>query len=347
MKIKKMLIPIILIICLAILSCSSKKEEEPREEIIPVKIAKVVKSEISIPIHTSGRLKSQKEVKLSFKTGGIVSKIFVNDGDQIKSGQVLAKLNLEEIESQVNQAKINYEKTLRDYKRVESLYKDSVVTLEQFQNIKSALDAANSSLNIAKFNLSYSTIISPFDGKVYKKLVEENEIVSPGMPIFVIGSDEEGWLVLCGVTDNDIAKLKIGNEAKVKFDTYNQSFNAKLTKIAASANPMNGLFDIELKILDNKEQFVSGMIASVDIFNQDKNLMIEIPIQAVVEANGGKGYAFTVDKSNNSAKKVEIEIVDIHDKNVIVNLKDDSVKDVVTDGVEFLNDGSTIKIISK
>ncbi len=345
MKVKNLFLAIIIGFSLTILSCSNDNEEQTQDEIIPVKIANVIEKEISIPVHTSGILKSKKEVKLSFKTGGIVAKIYVSDGSEIKRGEVLAKLNLEEIESQVNQAKINYEKTLRDFNRMESLYKDSVITLEQFQNIKSALDAATASLNIAKFNLDYSTITSPFNGKVYKKLVEENEIVSPGMPVLIVGSDNEGWQVLCGVTDNDIIKLKIGNKAKVKFDSYPNSFKAKLTKLAASANPMNGLFEIELTLSQSDKEFVSGLFSSVDIFNSNKSLAEEIPIQALVDANGGKGYLFTPDSQSNSAKKVEVEIMEINDESVIVNTGKNSIKNVITEGVEFLNDGSKIKII--
>ena len=105
-----------------------------------------------------GKLASKEELKLSFKTGGIISEIFVDEGQTVKKGQVLAKLNLSEIQAQVNQAILGLDKAERDYRRANNLYKDSVVTLEQLQNTTTALDIAKSNVKIAEFNLQFSTI---------------------------------------------------------------------------------------------------------------------------------------------------------------------------------------------
>ncbi|MCB9206484.1 MAG: efflux RND transporter periplasmic adaptor subunit [Ignavibacteriales bacterium] len=337
----KILIAIIAVIFLA--NCSDNNNEDKVEEAINVKIVPIEEVSYAKIIHSSGRLKSAKEVKLAFKTGGIIQKIFVSDGEKIRKGQILAKLNLEEIESQVNQAKVNYEKSLRDFDRVESLYKDSVVTLEQFQNAKSGLDAAESSLNIAKFNLNYSTITSPFNGKVYKRLVEENEMVSPGMPIFMVGAAENQWQIGCGLTDKDIAKIQLGDKAKIKFDNYDQKISAKVSEIAASANPINGLFEIELTLDSQKNNLVSGLIASVDISTSENQTYLKIPIQALVDANENSGYVFVPESNNSKAKKAEVKIVEILGESVLVN-SEEKISQVTTDGVEFLRDSSAIKI---
>ncbi|MFZ1292194.1 MAG: efflux RND transporter periplasmic adaptor subunit [Melioribacteraceae bacterium] len=333
----------IIIAALFISNCSEKKEEKKSEEIIPVKITKIIEEEISLPIHTSGRLKSDKEVTLSFKTGGIVSKIFVEEGQVVKAGQILAKLKLDEIEAQFNQAKINYEKILRDFTRVENLYKDSVVTLEQFQNVKSGLDAASSTLIIAKFNLNYSTIIAPFSGKIYKKIINENEMVGPGTPIFIMGSEETSWKIICGITDNDLPKFKIGDKAKITFDSQTENYIANISKIAGAANPMNGLFEIELTIKNNYKNLVSGMIASVDIFSSDKYYLKKIPIKSLIEIDGNLGYIFYI--KNNIANKKEVEVVEILENGVLVKLNDNEITEIVTEGIEYLNENSKVKIV--
>ena len=327
-----------------IASCSDKNKEVQKDEIISVKAIPVEEVVYSAKIHSSGRLKSEKEAKLSFKTGGIIQKIFVKDGEKISKGQILAKLNLEEIESQVNQAKINYEKSLRDFNRVESLYKDSVVTLEQFQNVKSALDAASSGFDIAKFNLSFSTIISPFNGKVYKKLVEENEIVSPGMPIFMVGSDESQWQITCGLTDRDISKIKLGDKAIIKFDNYDEEFSAGVSEIAASANPMNGLFEVNLDLDARKNNFASGLIGTIDIVTSEKQTFLKIPIQSLVEADGNSGFVFVPNENHSSVKKMKVKISEILGEFVLIK-SENRIIQIVTDGVEYLKDGDAIKVV--
>ncbi len=133
-------------------SCSNTEASVQNKEDkgIPVQVAKLAKEKVSLPIHVSGNISASKESRLSFKTGGIIESIYVDDGDQVKKGQVLAKLNLREIQEQVNQAVIGLEKAQRDYERVYNLYSDTVATLEQYQNAKSALDIANTNLNIAE-----------------------------------------------------------------------------------------------------------------------------------------------------------------------------------------------------
>ena len=175
MKYKHIFIPAVLMI---IASCGdkSKKESDTRENLIKVKAAEVVEKNIVFPIHSSGRLSAKTEQKLSFKTGGIINKIFVDEGQSVRKGQLLAELNLSEIRARVNLAEQALGKAERDFNRTGNLFKDSVVTLEQLQNAETALEVAKSNLEIARFNLKYSTIVAPSQGKILRRLMEENEV---------------------------------------------------------------------------------------------------------------------------------------------------------------------------
>ena len=87
-----------------------------------VKVIEISPESVSIPVRSSGILLSSEELKLSFKTGGIVSRIPVREGDRVKKGQSIAFLNLSEINAQVSLAVNGYEKALRDFNRVKNLY---------------------------------------------------------------------------------------------------------------------------------------------------------------------------------------------------------------------------------
>jgi RND family efflux transporter MFP subunit len=159
---------------LILFSCSNKSEDVKSNvptDVIPVKVLELQSSNVKREISSSGQFTTEDETLLSFKTGGIINKIYVKEGDQIQKGQILATLDLTEINAQVNQAQIGFEKAQRDFKRAENLYRDSVASIEQFQNAKSALDFAQQQLNAAKFNLTYSEIRSITDGVVLKKIM--------------------------------------------------------------------------------------------------------------------------------------------------------------------------------
>ena len=156
-------------------SCSEKKEVEvvPTPP-VPVRLVQVVEEEIPRVVRACGVIASSKQMKLSFKTGGIVKRISVEEGDRVKKGQVLAELNLTEIEARFSQAETAYEKAERDLKRIRNLYRDSVVTNEQFQDANSFFENASAELKIASYNLSHSSIKAPSEGVILKRLVEEN-----------------------------------------------------------------------------------------------------------------------------------------------------------------------------
>jgi len=344
----KKIIVIFSLLLIVLTSCNSKEEKTEIEKSIPVRIVKVESKEISIPIHSSGKLSSQSESKLSFITGGIVKQLFVDEGQSIKKGQILAKLELNEIQAKVNKAQAGYHKAERDLQRIEALYKDSVVTLEQLQNVRTGLNVAKSNMEIANFNLAHSQIIAPSNGKVLKRFVEENELVGPGAPIFVFGSTSNSWIIRVGLTDKDVVKIKYNNKAKIKIDALpNQSFNALVTEIASAANPYNGTYEVELTIKSDSKYLLSGLVAYAEIFPASLGKAMTIPVEALVNADNQKGSVFVPIENYTRAKKINIEIAGIVNDDVIVKKGLDNVEEVITDGVEYLTDGEKIKRVEK
>ncbi len=339
---------LIFIICMLVVFWSCNKVEEKQiEKNIPITLTKVEKKEISIPIITSGKVSAQLETILSFKTGGIVKNIFVNEGEKVKKGQILACLDLSEINAKVSQANEALKKVERDFERVNSLYKDSVVTLEQFQNSKTALNVAKSNYEIAEFNLSYSKIKAPANGRILRQFVEENQLVSPGTPIIQFGKTSDNWITKIGVSDKNVSKINLGDKAEIKLDSYpNDIIVGDVTEIASSANPISGTYEIEISFKTDLK-VLSGMIAEVKIFTSKKKFGYLVPISAIVEAEYNKASLFILSKDRNSAKKIDIELGEIIEDKVLVNSQNFELDEIILSGVEYLANGTAIKIIDK
>ncbi|HKK62129.1 MAG TPA: efflux RND transporter periplasmic adaptor subunit, partial [Bacteroidales bacterium] len=194
---KKNKVVLSILICLFLLSgCDSPtKETTVAENVSYVKTAKATPIVISIPIRATGKLATRTEMKLSFKTGGILEELNVKEGQQVSKGMLLATLDLSEIDARVKQTATSYEKAKRDYQRAQNLYQDSVVTLETVQNAKSAYDIAIAEKEIAEFNHRHSRIKAPADGKIQKVLLEVNEISAPGHPVILFATTENDWVV--------------------------------------------------------------------------------------------------------------------------------------------------------
>jgi len=343
MNIRKYGFIFLAVISLAVMNCQSKKDETNNAKVISVRTAAITKTELSIPIHTSGVVAANEEMKLAFKTGGIISKIFVDDGATVKAGDILATLNLTEIKAQVNQAKDGYDKAERDFKRVKNLFADSVATLEQMQNSETALNVARSNWEIAEFNLKHSQISAPAAGVILKRFAEENELISPGYPVFLFGANQRNWKIRAGLADRDIVKINMNDSAAVTLDAHpGQVFSARVSKIGEAANPMNGTYEIELTLNRTDQRLASGFVAKVDIFPDSKQNLYLIPIEALTEADGNNGYIYILDAAKNTAQKIPITVVHVFDNVAAATIDGQYLTKVITYGSEYLTDGCVV-----
>jgi RND family efflux transporter MFP subunit len=312
---------------------------------ISVRTVTVVSKKISDPIVSSGFISSTREARLSFKTGGVIERIYVEEGQSVQKGQLLATLNLTEISSLVEQAKQGVEKAQRDYDRTKNLYADTVATLEQLQNAGTGLSIAKEQLSSALFNKSYSEIRAASDGKITRKLMNEGEIVSPGLPVFAMNAvGVNDWVVKVGVSDKDWARLKIGNTATVKIDAYQeQTFTATVSLLSQAPDPTSGLYQVELKLQNTGKEIATGLFAKVEIKPADDATYITAPIDAVVEGSGQNAFVFTV--ANNKAQKLPVRVAFIRDGMALISAGINDGTSIITDGSAYLTDGVPVKVI--
>jgi len=326
-------------------SCRNETIKTVKDEATRVRVVKITPEDVSISIHSSGILASQEEIKLSFKTGGIVAAIEVKEGDNLKKGEVMAALNLSEINANVNLAQNGYEKAFRDWTRAESLYSDTVATLEQFQNATTALNVAKSNLEIAKFNLLHSTIKAPAEGIVLKQLVKENELIGSGYPVFLFGTKGKFWKVKTGLADRDVVRINPGDSAVVVFDAWpGVRFSAVVDLMSEMASPMTGTYETEMSLDGMGYRLASGFVADVDIYPSKRQTLILLPVGAVVEADGQKGFIWSVSDSG-SAEKHEIEIVTIKGSEAVVRGIPGGVNEIVSEGAAYLKDGMKVEVV--
>lgn len=343
-NLKNITLLLISLIAIYFAACGDEAEIEKKESVVHVQTAEVRHEAIAVPIHTSGKLYSGSEIKLSFKTGGIIEQIDLVEGQSVKKGKLLAKLNLSEIESRVQLAREGVEKAERDLERGKKLYADSVATLEQLQNLTTAHEVAKANLKIAEFNLNNSTIYAPENGIILKRLGEAGEMTGPGNPAILFGSEESGWIVRSGISDKDIMKISIGDSAAVQFDSHpGILFNGKISEIGGAANPYTGTFEVEVELAKTNLFLASGLVAKLDLFPSKKYPVTTIPINSVFEVGGKNGTVFTIDPVSKTAKKISVTIMEILEDKIVVGSGLENVELVTTVGTEYLSEGVRVE----
>lgn len=313
-----------------------------------VKVIDVKEQNTPVPIRAIGRLGSDKEVKLSFKIGGIIASMQVEEGAYVRKGQTLAKLRTNEIDAQVLKAERALQKAERDLERIQKMYADSAATLENVQDLTTLVQVSKADLDIATFNQNYAQIKSPVSGRVLRRLAEPNELVGPGQPLYVIAAAAGGTYVMkVSLSDRDITSVDYKSKAKVYFDAFpDQEFAARVTTIAENADPITGTFEVELSLNAGKSRLRNGFIGKVDLTPNISNSYLELPMAAIVEGDE-KELSIFVPTPDSSARMIKVRPFHITSDAVFVYKPDNfDLNEVITDGAPYLNDGDRIYIKS-
>ncbi|MGB3467962.1 MAG: efflux RND transporter periplasmic adaptor subunit [Cyclobacteriaceae bacterium] len=354
MKIRNLHHWILLVPILALLvgACKKNYSDNKDEKAITAKRVKMIRLAESyepLPITASGVLASETEITFSFKIGGIVNKLSAAKGATVSKGQVLAELNLLEINAQVVQAQNSFEKTARDMRRIENLYADSVATLEQLQDSRTAFEVAKATADITKFNQRYAKIVSPIDGKILQRKVEEGELVNPGQPIYVLGStgNKGSQIIRIGVADKHIIRLRLTDKSSITFDAFpGRRFPASVSEIAEEANPYTGTFDVELTLDDYHPELKNGFVGYVKITPSVTEPHYRIPMTALIEGDGKKASVFT-SADRKTVRKRQLSVQDIKGDFFTVSRQQLSPTEwLVLDGGAYLSDKDSVTIIN-
>lgn len=316
---------------------------------IPVRTAPIVHQTMTDvePVIASGLVASELEARLSFKTGGIIRMIDVREGERVRKGQLLATLDLTEINAQVGQAQEALAKTERDMQRVRNLYRDSVATLEQMQNATTAYEVAQRTLEIARYNRSFSEIRATNDGVILKKLSNEGELTAPGTPVLVLnGTGPQNWKIVVSVPDKDWIRLRTGDRATVVLDAFaNRTFEATITTIGQGADPRSGLYQAELRLTDAPRELAAGLFARATIIPSTGrgSGMSLVPLDAIIEGNGAQAFVFAAE--NGKARRISVRIDRIRTNDVSITGPLDGVTSVITGGSAYVTDGTMIHVV--
>ncbi len=279
------------------------------EKTYPVQAEKVTRSDLTSIVTANGRIVPKTDVQISAYVPAKIIKLPVEEGDEVKEGQLLVQLDETQYRAAVNQAKAqlssgraSQEQAQLVFNRQKELFERKLTSQEQYDMAKTELDLAKAryeqavaSLDEARYNLSKTTITSPIGGMITSLNAEVGEIVmigtmnNPGTVIMTV-SDMSEIETEVEVDETDIAEVKVGQEAEIEIDAYpDTTFKGKVTEIGHTAR-ISGLgtqdqvtnFLVKVMLLDEVPGIRPGMSASVDITTNSRIDVLNVPIQAVV-----------------------------------------------------------------
>ncbi len=327
---------------------------------IPVKIQALKKTSLHEVVEATGIIQPNQEVTVFPEVSGRVKKIMADMGTDVEQDSPLAviddeliRLKIKQINAQITKLTAMHKDAEKNLERLSKLFKRKTVSetdLDQArlaaQTNKGMLAEARAQLEIARYELRHTTVLSPIPGKVAERFLEVGSSVSPQVPIARIVNIEKIKLTV-GLLDDEIKRVHTGQQVTLEVDAFpGIAFKGLVTAVGSQADSDTLTFpvQVEKENKDPKTLLLPGMIARLSIKVNYHSGVIVVP-REIIHEDGNKFYVFVVIESQ--AKKRTLSLgPQIKEKVIITSgLKPDDK--VVTIGHEVLIDGLKVQVDTK
>ena len=305
----------------------------------------------------AGEVQARQQTALSFRVGGQVTERLVDVGDQVKVGQVLARLDVQDAQLELNAAKAQLEsaqaaeKNAQDeLKRFKQLLPSNAVSRSQYDSVENQYKAALSSLkqaqanyNVTQNQTSYNQLIANKNGVITERNIEIGQVISAGQPAFqlAISGDRE---VVIGVPEQAIAQIKVGQDAIVTlWSKPDERFAAYVREISPAAD-QSRTFSVKVALREGQNTIQLGQSARV-FFSSTESNVLSVPL-ASVSAAGKNAYVWVVN-TDNSIRKVPVSVGEYGRDSVTIRSGLQPKDYVVVGGVHLLREKQKIQPISR
>lgn len=318
-----------------------------KAELQPVRIMIVGHDSVAGSDVTSGLVGSQEELRLGFKTGGLINRMLVEAGDSIRAGQTLATLDTTEADAQVRQVSESLNKARRDAERADKLFKQGVIAEQIAQDARTQVAMMESNLSAVRFNRQQAVIVAPANGVVLQRLAEAREVTAPGSPVLVISRADQGWVLRVGLNDQAATRVKVGDTALIRLNAYpGKSLSSKVKEVGAASDPRTGTVTVTLALpAEPGLKYIAGQVGEAQLQSRTANaLHLTVPLGSVLEGTGHHAKVYVIDDKNRAQLKA-IETGAIQDDRVIVMAGIQPGERVVSEGAAWLNPGMSVRIL--
>jgi RND family efflux transporter MFP subunit len=286
----------------------SEKEEDPP---IPVEITEVIKGSVSANYSGTATLEAEGEALVVAKVSAVVEKIFVEEGDSVKAGQVLAKLEDEEFIHRLAQVESKLEELDNEFQRNKELFKNKLISAEAYDRTKYEYKTQKSTYDLTKLNLNYTEIKAPISGIVSERFIKVGNMVTVNQETFRV-TDFDPLLAVLHVPEKELSKLQAGFPAELMADAIpGEIYSAGILRISPVVSAETGTFKVTVAVTDKTRKLKPGMFTRVNIvYDMHENTLL-LPKDAILTEDS-ESTVFIVtekveDKSENEEKGEKTE----------------------------------------
>ena len=303
----------------AIVAMRSRDKADPKAAVSPFRLGKVQEEPLQVSVREVGVVDPVTKVDVKSAVSGRVLTLRVREGAIVKNGDVLAEVEpdvnqaqtLSDTQGALTQAKLKLEDAERSYASQKALFDQGLLGSDAFKGVQNQREQAIEALKAARMRYQIvedrgipisgnaasqnARVTAPMSGVVIKKGVELGETVTSGVSSFNAGTvlftvaDLKSLIIRVNLNEVDIAKVHVGQPARITLDAYPQKvFTGKVSFVAPSAELIEKIkvFKVEISLDELSEAFRTGMSANVEILGEKRDKAVSIPLEALQKRDG-------------------------------------------------------------
>jgi RND family efflux transporter MFP subunit len=350
---------LVLVTALALVACGDANGDnagkDGKEEVpaVPVEVAATQRAEMAALYTGTAPVESDRKAFVMPKVQGEIRQVLADEGQRVRAGQVLARLDGDKLRLEVRLNEATMNKLDRDYQRNLELQQKGLVSAIALDNLKYELEAAKANWELARLQLSYCDIRSPIDGTVTQRLdvMKVGNTVTPvggviestDSSMFVV-EDLDTLMLRVNVPERELAKLAVGQTAELTFDAVpNRAFLGKISLISPYVNAETATFAVRIHVTETGGLLRPGMFARVAIVYERKPNALQIPRTALLDGDGPP-KVFVVKNGKAAERAVKLGLSNGAWIEITDGLKDG--EQVVVVGQGAVKPGAAVRIVN-
>ena len=300
-------------------ACKNKKVEPTAGKAINVRVQSVEKRSFRPFVESIGTLMPGEEVVVSSEIEGVLRSVRVDEGTVVSKGMLLAaiddtnySLEVKRTEIGLKQAEATLENTRLEYERKDALYREELVTKQQFDDVSTRLSLAMAEVErakttraLSKERLSKTSVHSPINGVIKEKKISAGDYVRNGTNLFVVIQNNPLKLVFT-VTEKDVGKLRIGQDVLFRVDAFpDREFKGSVSILYPSLEERTRTLQVEARVPNHDGLLKPGLFANVTIYTGGPRDTAVVPITSILY-DDSRTRVFVVEGDRAREREVKI-----------------------------------------
>ncbi len=298
---------VIALLAVLLAGCGSESQPQrpgsPERSSLPVRAYEVSQRDLSRRVQLSAPVETLRTIELAARTEGIVREVFVETGDRVEAGQLLAEIDVREQRAELARAEATLREAQANFDRLERLRESDYIDEASFITARSTLDIAQSEVELWRTRVDFGRIVSPIDGHVIGRMVEPGASIGSLSAAFEI-ADLDELVVRIGVSELDVGELLVGTEVPIRIDALSDvdTMTGKVRRIFPAADGASRLLTVEISLPEAFDRGVRpGFLARADLLVDFKQDVLAVPAGSV--GMGEQQFVMVIDEGNELVRR--------------------------------------------